>query len=142
MTENIDQTAAELLPPIACDPSAMPGELYSQEPEANITSPPDTVSTGQALAHTTTENTLPSQLGASIESPNQVGVDIKRSPIGNEAMCPSGTVGYTTVRPGKDPTKQDSARLNQKIAQYYPSRKLALRQNRPHILNPNNHPLP
>ena len=92
MKENTDQTAASLLSPTVCDPPAIQGGLYSPDPEVNINPPPDTVPTRQA----------------STEHPNQMGVDIARSPIGTEVVCLSGTVGDTTDRPDNDSTKKDS----------------------------------
>ena len=98
MKENTDQTAAGLLSPTVCDPPDIQAELYSQDPEVNIAPPPDSVSTCQA----------------STEPPNQMGVDIVRSPIGNEVVYPSGRVGDTTNRPDNGSTKKDSERQKSK----------------------------
>jgi len=83
--------------------------------EVNIPSPPDIISTSQDLVYITTDGIHPSpRQEDSIEPPYQAGVDMVRSPTGNEGVCPYVTVGDTPDCPDKGPTNKDPERLKLK----------------------------
>jgi len=122
MNENPDQTTATLPLPITRVLSAKQGELPSQEPEANTIPTSNIASLGQESVHTT-ENTSLSPSEAPIELPTQTCSDSTNTLTGTHAMGPSGTLGHTTVRSDKDPTKKDSTRPKSKNRKALPPQK-------------------
>jgi len=108
--------------------------------EVNIPSPPDIISTSQDLVYITTDGIHPSpRQEDSIEPPYQAGVDMVRSPTGNEGVCPYVTVGNTPDCPDKGPTNKDPERLKLKNHPTQPRQKV---RSALHKTEPPQHPAP
>jgi len=117
--EDTGQMATGLLPQTGTDfGSSSTGELHSQDREAHTPRPPDIIPTNQDPVLITTDSIHPPPRQEDFTEPiHQAGLEMDRSPTGNERLCLYVRVGDTPDHPDKGPTNTDPERPSSKNRQ-------------------------
>jgi len=126
--EDTGQISTGLLPQTVADIGSTPpmmGGLHFQDREVNTPQPPDIIPTSQDPELISTDSVhSPPRQEDSTEPPHQAGIDIDRSPTGNEGLCPCVQEGDTPDCSDKGPRNKDHARPISKKHQTQPRQKV------------------